>query len=95
MAARRVVVDDAASVRSVLAEVYAALAIDWDPDATGAVAEEAPGATPEAVTAAMLARFAAGHELVDGTLGDATLELAHRLRADHLAGSVGGPAAPG
>jgi lipoate-protein ligase A len=56
-----VVVDDAASLRAVLTDVYRALAVPWDPATVGAVAEEAPGVTVAAVEAAVV-----------GRLGDAT-----------------------
>lgn len=40
-----IVVDGADRVREVLAPVYAALGLDWDPAAVGAVADEVPGIT--------------------------------------------------
>jgi hypothetical protein len=40
-----IVVDRADLVREVLGPVYAALGLDWDPAAVGAVSDEAPGTT--------------------------------------------------
>jgi lipoate-protein ligase A len=66
-----VVVDDAASIRSVLEPVYEALELDWDPETVGAV--ERPR---EAVEEALLAEYAAVYELTAGSLDSETLALA-------------------
>ncbi len=76
-------------VRAALAPVYAALGLDWDPAAVGAVDEEAPGATVESVAAAMVAELGRRHDVGAGGLDDATLALAHRLRIEHLPATVG------
>jgi len=81
-----VVVADAARVRDVLGPVYAALALDWDPDATGEVAAEAPGTTWEQVRDALLAEYAREHELVPVGVDERTLELALELVEEHRAG---------
>jgi len=81
-----VVVADAARVRDVLGPVYSALALDWDPDATGEVAAEAPGTTWEQVRDALLAEYAREHELVPVGVDERTLELALELVEEHRAG---------
>jgi lipoate-protein ligase A len=81
-----VVVADAARVRDVLEPVYAALALDWDPDATGEVAAEAPGTTWEQLRDALLAEYAREHELVPVGVDERTLELALELVEEHRAG---------
>jgi octanoyl-[GcvH]:protein N-octanoyltransferase len=81
-----VVVSDAARVRGVLAPVYDALGLDWDPSATGEVAAEAPGAGWEQVRDALLAEYARDHELVSVGVDEQTLELALELVPEHRAG---------
>jgi octanoyl-[GcvH]:protein N-octanoyltransferase len=49
-----VVVRGAASLRSVLVDVYRALGLEWDPATVGAVEDEAPGVGVEAVERALL-----------------------------------------
>lgn len=49
-----VVVRGAASLRSVLVDVYGALGLEWDPATVGAVEDEAPGVGVEAVERALL-----------------------------------------
>jgi octanoyl-[GcvH]:protein N-octanoyltransferase len=66
-----VVVEDAASIRSVLEPVYAALELDWDPATVGAVER-----SWEAVRDAVLEAYAARYELVTDELDPETLELA-------------------
>lgn len=78
-----VVVDDATAIRDVLLDVQAAMDLDWDPATVGAVAAEVDGVTWEAVRDAIVAAFAATHELEPWTLDDATLALADRLAPEH------------
>ncbi len=87
-----VVVSGAELVRAALRPVYAALGLEWDASAVGAVEEEAAGTTVEVVAQAILGELGRRHGVEPGDLDEATLALAHRLRADHLPGSVG-PAA--
>ena len=79
-----VVVDGAQRVNDVLVPVYRALGLEWRPEATGAVAEEVPGATWEQVAGAIEAEYAALYDLVPAELDDATLELARSLAPEHL-----------
>ncbi|MDQ4049001.1 MAG: lipoate--protein ligase family protein, partial [Actinomycetota bacterium] len=79
-----VVVDGAARVRDILLPVYAALGLDWRPDATGSVDEEAPGASWNRVAEAILQEYAARYELEAGALDDETLAMARKLAPTHL-----------
>ncbi|HYI37337.1 MAG TPA: hypothetical protein VEX39_12055 [Thermoleophilaceae bacterium] len=79
-----VVVDQPERVNGVLVPVYRALGLDWRPEATGAVAEEAPGAGWQEVADAIEAQYAELYDLVPAELDDATLELARSLAPEHL-----------
>ncbi|HYN53003.1 MAG TPA: hypothetical protein VES62_18930, partial [Thermoleophilaceae bacterium] len=74
-----IVVEGGDRVRRVLGPVYSALSLGWDPNTVGAVDEEAPGVTWEAVRAALVAEYGARYELVSGSLDDETLALARDL----------------
>jgi lipoate-protein ligase A len=76
-----IVVAEAERVRDVLVPVYEALGLEWDPAATGAVADEAPGTTWDDVANALLAELPE-HEPAD--LDSATLALAQELEPEHL-----------
>jgi octanoyl-[GcvH]:protein N-octanoyltransferase len=52
-----IVVRDGARVRAVLADVYRALALDWDETTAGAVEDEVPGVTVDDVERAVLAAY--------------------------------------
>ena len=80
-----VVVDGADRVNGVLIPVYRALGLQWRPEATGAVADEAPGATWERVVEAIEAEYAELYELDPVELDPETLELARTLAPEHLA----------
>jgi lipoate-protein ligase A len=81
------VVDGAARVAAVVDAVYAALGLEVDPSTTGAVADDLPGVTLDAVEEALVAayaeRFAVALEPV--ALDDRTLALASRLEPRFLA----------
>lgn len=79
-----VVVTGSQRINDVLDPVYRALEIPWDPAATGALAERLPGVTWDQVVAAIEAEFAARHDLVPGTIDDATVALASQLEPEHL-----------
>ncbi len=87
-----IVVGGAALVREALGPVYAALGLPWDPAAVGAVEDEAPGASLEAVAGALVAELARHHDLEPGPVDTATLALARRLQPEHVPTPVG-PAA--
>jgi lipoate-protein ligase A len=75
-----VTVRGAAGLRAVLQPVYAALELEWEPATVGAVEEEAPGATVEAVARALAAELAPGARRAG--LDDATRALAATLAGD-------------
>ena len=79
-----VVVEGADRVRDILVPVYGALGLDWRPDATGSVADEAPGATWEQVSGAIVAGYEARFGLMPEALDADTLELARSLAPSHL-----------
>jgi octanoyl-[GcvH]:protein N-octanoyltransferase len=72
-----VVVAGSEPVRAVLEQVYAALALDWDPASVGSVADELPSVTVEHVQAALLAPLAERYGLTP----------AHVTAEDHAAAS--------
>ncbi|RIL05783.1 MAG: lipoate--protein ligase [Proteobacteria bacterium] len=61
-----VVVERADRVRDALVPVYDAMGFDWAPDTTGAIADEAPGATLTSVAAALEAELRARYDVVAG-----------------------------
>jgi octanoyl-[GcvH]:protein N-octanoyltransferase len=65
-----VVVESARPIRDVLTDVYSALGLDWDPETTGAVADEAPGVGVGDVKRALLDEYATRYELVPASLGE-------------------------
>jgi lipoate-protein ligase A len=71
-----IVVGDGPGIRAVLDDVYAALEFPWDATTAGAVDEEAPAATLDAVEQAVVAAYA---PLEPATLDATTLALAARL----------------
>ena len=81
-----VVVQSATAIREVLVPVYAALGLEWDPDTTGAVSDEAPGVGIDEVRRALLADYATRYELAPASLGplerDRAGELLERHRPD-------------
>jgi len=78
-----VVVESAGPIRDVLVDVYAALGLEWDPDTTGSVADEAPGVGLDDVRRALLDTYAARYELVPGSLGELELARARDLVDRH------------
>jgi hypothetical protein len=59
-----VVVDGSARLRAVLEDVYAALALDWNPASTGAIADERPGVTVDEVRDTLLPDVALRYRLI-------------------------------
>jgi lipoate-protein ligase A len=74
-----IVVGDGPGVRAVLRDVYAALELDWDDATAGAVDEEVPGLTLDAVERAVIAAYG---ELEPAELSEETLALARRLEPE-------------
>ncbi len=79
------VADGAAEVRRVLVPVYEALGLDWDPDTTGSVTEEAPGTGIDAVEAAIVAALANRYDVVEAEIDRDTLSLAETFAGQHEA----------
>lgn len=78
-----IVAEDAERVRRVLEPVYRELSLTWDPQTVGAVEDEVPGGSWDAVRDAVLAEYGARYDLVAGSLDDETVELARDLAAEH------------
>ena len=67
-----------------LAPVYRALSVDWDPEATGSLRAARPDTTISEVAEALLAELALLGEVSEGELGTDSLQRAHRLLPHHL-----------
>src|SRR5690606_12304765 len=65
--------DDATTLQPLLAEVYAALEVDFDPASVGAIADEAPGISLDDVEQAIIGAYDDRFGLVESTLSEATL----------------------
>jgi octanoyl-[GcvH]:protein N-octanoyltransferase len=78
-----VVVDGAPRLGSVLEDVYAALELEWDPQTTGAVSDEAPGIGIDDVRAALLTEYRTRYRLEPASLSVADLARADELLARH------------
>jgi octanoyl-[GcvH]:protein N-octanoyltransferase len=81
-----IVAGGGAELRSVLAPVYEALEIEWDPATAGSIDEVVPGVTTAQVEAAVLAQLGERFELAEANLDPDTLALAERLESRHRAG---------
>jgi octanoyl-[GcvH]:protein N-octanoyltransferase len=79
------VVEGEQRINDVIAPVYEALGLSWDPGASGSVRSEAPDASWAAVGDALLAEYARDYELVDAELDEETLSLARGLAPEHRA----------
>lgn len=77
------VIADPDPIREVLVDVQAALDLPWDPTTVGGAAEEVGPLGFEQVRDAVVATFAADHDLRPWTLDADTLALADRLTPDH------------
>jgi lipoate-protein ligase A len=79
--AASVAVNGGDRLRAVLTDVYAALELDWDPATAGAIADDVPGITLDAVEQAIVA--SAPYELTASALDAETLALARQLEPRH------------
>jgi octanoyl-[GcvH]:protein N-octanoyltransferase len=79
-----VVVAGADRVRDVLVRVYDALELDWRPETTGSLVDEAPGITWEDARAALEVEYNGLYGLEPVELDAETLALARRLAPEHL-----------
>lgn len=78
-----IVVRDGAGIREVLRDVYAALELEWVETTAGAVADELPDVSVEAVEAAVIGAFATRSPAIHRPLGTSTAALAERLVDEH------------
>lgn len=78
-----VVATDAPLINLPLVPAYAALEYEWNPDATGAVADEVSTDVSSVARALLDAFTRAGHDLVETPLDSETLAMAATLVADH------------
>lgn len=85
LASAAIVVNDGQSVREVLADVYRALQLDFDPATAGALEDELPGLDCEQVTAALIARLEERAMPSREPIGPATRCLARTLIGRHRA----------
>jgi lipoate-protein ligase A len=76
-----IVVERPELLREVLAPVYEALELDWDPATAGAVSDEVPGTTVDDVIAALGDAYSTKDASVDAE----TIALARRLVPEHRA----------
>lgn len=80
------VVEGEDRINEVLAPVYAALGLDWDPAASGSVTSEAPDADWGSVRDAIVTEYARDYELAPAEVDPDTLALAKELASEHRAG---------
>jgi lipoate-protein ligase A len=78
-----VVVAGAELVNRPLVPVYAALGLDWRPDATGSLEAYSPGVSWDDAVEVIRAEYAALYDLAPAPLDDETLTLARRLAPEH------------
>jgi octanoyl-[GcvH]:protein N-octanoyltransferase len=78
-----VVVEGAATLRAVLEDTYDALELDWNPETTGAVADEAPGVNVEDVRGALLSEYGRRYPLVPTAIDADALRRAGDLIERH------------
>jgi lipoate-protein ligase A len=81
-----IVVEGAPGLRAVLEDVYAALGLDWNPETTGVVADEAPGAGLEDVRRVLLGEYESRYALSPAALTSTDLARAGELLERHRVG---------
>lgn len=79
-----IVIDDAAAINTVLNPVYGALGVDFDPDATGALADESRSVSATDVVAAAVAELEQIAEVTPATLSMALVTDGRALLKDHI-----------
>jgi lipoate-protein ligase A len=79
-----VVVERAAPLRAVLEDVYAALELEWNPDTVGAISDEVPGITVEAVEAVLIAAYARRYRLAEGEIPAEAIDAARGRMDRHV-----------
>jgi lipoate-protein ligase A len=85
--ASSIAITDAAALRAVLEDVYAALELDWDPATAGAVADEVAVGIDE-VERAVVDAYATHEDLVRYSLDTATLARAAALEPRHAVAAL-------
>jgi octanoyl-[GcvH]:protein N-octanoyltransferase len=86
--AASVAVTGGAALRDALSVVYEPLELDWDRRTAGAIEDDLPGVTVDAVERAVLEAYGRRFELVEGALDAGTLALAERLEDRHTVAVV-------
>jgi octanoyl-[GcvH]:protein N-octanoyltransferase len=76
-------VEGEARVNAVLDPVYAALGLDWDPEASGSVRSEAASTGWDAVRDALVTEYAREYDIAEDALDAETLALARELADEH------------
>lgn len=79
-----IVVADDGLVNEALVPVYAALGLDWDPEATGSLERAQPGVQARDVIEAIIAELATRRPVTAGSLDAATFDLGKRLIDEHV-----------
>ncbi|QIX28163.1 lipoate--protein ligase family protein [Nocardioides sp. JQ2195] len=75
--------DDASVLRPLLAEVYTALEVEFDPASVGAFVEEAPGVPLDTLEQAVIGAYDDRFGLVASTIAATVLDQADAMVADH------------
>jgi hypothetical protein len=68
----------------VLEDVYAALELEWNPDTVGAISDEVPGITVEAVEAVLIAAYARRYRLAEGEIPAEAIDAARGRMDRHV-----------
>jgi lipoate-protein ligase A len=77
------VVEGEDRINAVLEPVYAALALDWDPAASGSVRTESRSANRTSIRDAIVAEYARDYDLIEDEVDPETLAMAKELAAEH------------
>ena len=78
-----VVLGDAATLQPLLAEVYDALEVRFDPTSVGAICDQAPGVAAETIEQALIGAYDDRFDLTASTITVATLDDARMMAPDH------------
>lgn len=78
-----VMVDDDVLLRPLLARVYAALEVDFDPASVGAFAREAPGVPLETLEQAVIGAYDDRFGLLESRIDETAVDEARAMVADH------------
>lgn len=81
-----VVLGDASMLQPLLAEVYDALEVRFDPSSVGSISAEAPGTSADTIEQALIGAYDDRFDLTASTISRATLEEAGSMVHDHRVG---------